>query len=117
MQDQSQILIHTELVQQGLDVFDSPSECVVVMLVIRFVRQPAADVIRNDHTISIAQPKDEVSIVERPGGVAMQTQHRLALAFIHVMEPERIDSTPMRCKLGNSLCQWRNHCASTKAAR
>ena len=63
-----------------------------VVVVLRLVRQAAADVIDGDAAIAITQAENQVPPVKRPGRIAVDEQQRLAGAFIDVVQPVRAEA-------------------------
>ena len=63
--------------------------CERVVVILRLVGQPAADVIDGDAAIAVAQAEDQVPPIERPGRVAVHEQQRLAGPFVDVVQPVR----------------------------
>ena len=74
--------VDVHLLDQRGEIVDAAAQRVVVALFIRFFGQPAADVIGRDHAVRAAQAEHQVAKVERPGGIAMQHDHGVALAFV-----------------------------------
>jgi hypothetical protein len=75
---------------QGLDpllqVIDAPFECERIVFPAGSGRQSAPDVVGNQDSILVPKGYDEVAIQKRPGGIAVDEEHRLSLALIQVMQ-------------------------------
>ena len=85
-----------EMVEEPLQVIDPPLQGVVVTVVTRLVGEAAADVVRDDAAVAAAQGEDQVAVVEGPGGVAVEHDHRLAAPLVQVVEaqPVQVEVVP-----------------------
>ncbi len=54
-------------------------ERVRIPRIVGLFREPAADMVGHDHPMRAAQRLDQVAVKERPGGIAVEHDHRLAL--------------------------------------
>ena len=79
---QSQV-VQVQVIDQCGQVIDVLREGVIVFL--RFVGQPAPDMIRHHTAVLTSQSFDEVAVVKRPGRVAVKHEKGFALPFIEVM--------------------------------
>jgi hypothetical protein len=74
------------LLDECVEVVDAPAQRVVVLVFAGLVREAAADVVRRDHPVRIAQAEHEVAVEERPGRIAVQHEDRVAAAFVEQVE-------------------------------
>ncbi len=82
--DHQSYVIQVKMIDQACQVIDVLRERVVVLL--RLVGQSATHMIRH-HTSKLAsQSLDEVAVIKRPGGIAVEHKERIALPFIKVMQ-------------------------------
>ena len=85
---QRDALIDAERIEQRFEIENSIDETIRIALERRFVRKAAPDVIESDATVRRAQSLDETAEIERPRGVSVDHDDRIADAFVHVMEFE-----------------------------
>ena len=73
-----------EVVDQGRQIRDMGGESVGIVL--RLVGKPAPHVIRGHDAITVAQTFDQVTIIKRPGRVAVQHEHDGTGTFVDIMQ-------------------------------
>ncbi len=95
VKDESDIL-QCQRVDQLLQVGNVLGQAVVIVL--RLVREAAADVVGHDDAILLAERRDQVAVIEGPGGIAVQhhDRRRLGWPFVEVMVAYPVEIKPMR---------------------
>src|SRR5579875_1186205 len=115
MQDQCEILTQLQMIQQRLQVGDALPQRVLISRIIGLIRQTAADMVRHDGAIIVAQSKDELAVIERPCGITVQHHQWLAVAFVEVVVTETGKIQIMVCK--RIQCSNRAGVSLTKESR
>src|SRR5690606_17395984 len=87
---QGEVVTQAQVLDQPVQVLDAAAQGVAVGLVIGLVRQAHADVVGHDAAAAIAQAQHQVPPVVGPGGIAVQHQHRIALALVQIALGEAI---------------------------
>ena len=91
VQHQRQVVPDTEMIEQCLQVLDAAGQGVVVVGIVGFVGQAAADVIGNDDAPAAAQAENQRAVEKGPGRVAVEHDHWLALALVEIVQPSTRD--------------------------
>ena len=73
--------------EQSLKVGNPLFEGVGVGFPVGFVGFSAADVVRNDGAVAVAERGDQVAVIEGPGRISVEHDERFSAAFVQVMEP------------------------------
>ena len=102
MEDEGDVLRQAEVVEEGFQIIHTAFEGVFILVIVRLVGEATADVVRGDTAIVVLQGGDEVAIVEGPRRVAMDHNHGVALAFVHVgvFEAVAVDVLVLEGELG-----------------
>jgi hypothetical protein len=85
VQDQREAVAQLQMIEQRFQVRNALPQRVFIAGIIRLIGQTAADMVRHNGAILVAQAEDEIAIVERPGRIAVQHHQRLALAFVEIV--------------------------------
>ena len=75
---------------QNFKIGNPAGKRIVVTVVARFVGKTAADMIRDDATMVLAERLYQVAVIERPGRVAVDHDHRLAAPFIKIVVAQSV---------------------------
>ena len=78
------------------DIVNPPRQRVLILL--RLIRQPAANVIDRDAPIPTAQAKKQIPPIKRPRVIAMHEEQRLARSFVQIVQLLPMDPDKMRRK-------------------
>ncbi len=79
-----------EIFEQCLEIVDAALKAVFVPAVVRLIRTPAADVVGNDAAVCIAQCEHYITVIKRPGRIAVHHDDWVAFTFVEVMKPQAV---------------------------
>jgi len=77
-------IIEVQVINQFFQIIDVLRECVIIIL--RFIGQSASHMVRYQAPELTSQPFDQVTVINRPGRIAVEHKQGLSLPFVEVMQ-------------------------------
>ncbi len=102
---QQRDLLQPQFFDQALQVVDVAGQAILVAA--RLVGEAAANMVGNDQAKPAAQAFHQFPPVERPGGVSVDKQQRLACSLIEIVVAQAVDPDFPRWEMIQILPGWR----------